>query len=362
MDILRPLLRVIMSRAKFASNHASVCAKTGATGCAKSCATACGKACATGCGKACAVTLTLMVTLGAWSATPAPRGLVVLIPGFASSVLHEIPPHDLPGESVSPYFSANVAETFISQGYLVLAVTDLKGAGELVENGERVLQQLRDYLTRFPEEKPPIYLVGHSMGGLLALYVANQVGRELPIRKIVTLSTPLEGSHVANCVVDGILPVALVERALESLLPIVDLRAIVQLTTARVHAFLAELRLPQGLSVHAFSGRQPQNRVFLPSWDAPIQSPLYNPFSHLLDEDSDGVVGLSSSRPLNLSLPTDGKSPLVVINEPVIAELDHEEQHMDYRVIAKLFQTDNVDIIPVRQREFYSNMIKVLEQ
>jgi len=303
-----------------------------------------------------------MVGLCAGSATATPRGIVVLIPGFASSILREIPPHQLPPESVSPYFSASVAEAFISQGYSVLAVTDLKGAGELTENGARVLTQLREYLTRFPEEKPPIYLVGHSMGGLLALFVANQVGRELPIRKVITLSTPLEGSHVANCVVDGILPVALVERALESLLPIVDLRAIVQLTTARVHAFLSELRLPEGLRVHAFSGRQPQNRVILPSWDAPVQSPLYNPFSHLLDEDSDGVVGLSSSRPLNLSLPTDGKSPLVVINETVVAELDHEEQHMDYRVIAKLFQTDNVEIIPTRQREFYSQMIRVLEQ
>ena len=303
----------------------------------------------------------LSLTLCSHLAGAAPKALVVLIPGFGSSILHEIPPHDLPPESVSPYFSATVAGTMIEAGYDVLALKGMGSAADFAVNGGRAISQINEYMLRYQGNPPPVYLLGHSMGGLLSLYVTNEIGFEVPIKKIILLSTPLRGSKVANKIANGIIPLRVAEKAAEALSGIVDLRGIVQMTTPKVDAFIAQLRLPAGIDIRAFSGVQPRNKLILPSWDAPIQSPLYIPFAKLVGEDSDGVVGLSSSLPKTMAIPSIGKNRLMVQSEPLVAELDHEEQHMDYRVIEDLFQTDEVDFIDQKQREFYQHMIRCWE-
>ena len=301
--------------------------------------------------------LFVVVFLVAGAAWGKPKALVVLVPGFGSGLLHEIPEHDLPPESVSSYFGETLASTMIEGGYEVFAVTDLGSAADFSINGDKAIDQIETYVAKYQDQIPPIYILGHSMGGLLALYITDQIGTQLPIKKIVMLSTPLKGSQVANKIANGIISLKVAEKAAEALSGIVDLRGIVQMTTPKVEAFLADLRLPMGIDIRAFSGYQPKNRFVLPSWEAPVQSPLYYLLAKIVGEDSDGVVGLSSSLPKSLAIASTGKNRLVVKSEKLIAELDHEEQHMDSRAIENLFLTDGIEYIDKKQREFYQQMI-----
>ena len=100
-----------------------------------------------------------------WRPDQTPRGVVVVVPGFNSH---------------SGYY-AWVARRFVDQGLATYAI-DLRGRGE--SQGERFyVQEFGDYvndvhefvtLVRAHESGLPIYLLGHSAGGVVAtLYAAE---------------------------------------------------------------------------------------------------------------------------------------------------------------------------------------------
>lgn len=105
-----------------------------------------------------------------WRPDQTPRGVVAIVPGFNSH---------------SGYY-AWVAERFVSQGLATYAV-DLRGRGE--SQGERFyVQEFSDYVNdvhefvttvRALESGVPIYLLGHSAGGVVATLYASEHQEQL---------------------------------------------------------------------------------------------------------------------------------------------------------------------------------------
>jgi alpha-beta hydrolase superfamily lysophospholipase len=105
-----------------------------------------------------------------WRPDETPRGVVTIVPGFNSH---------------SGYYGW-VAERLVAQGLAVYAV-DLRGRGE--SEGERFyVQQFEDYvddvhelvsLARSHEPGLPVYLLGHSAGGVVSCLYALDHQQEL---------------------------------------------------------------------------------------------------------------------------------------------------------------------------------------
>ena len=106
----------------------------------------------------------------AWRPDQTPRGVVVIVPGFNSH---------------SGYY-AWVAQRFADHGLATYAI-DLRGRGE--SQGERFyVQEFRDYVSdvhefvtsvRAREPGLPIYLLGHSAGGVVATLYAAEYQEQL---------------------------------------------------------------------------------------------------------------------------------------------------------------------------------------
>jgi len=61
---------------------------------------------------------------------------------------------------------------------------------------ERILSRLHAHMQQLAEDSVSVHLVGHSLGGLLALQVCHE--GELPAGRIVCLGSPLMGSAAAR--------------------------------------------------------------------------------------------------------------------------------------------------------------------
>ncbi|MGY1530444.1 alpha/beta fold hydrolase [Luteimonas sp. A649] len=71
--------------------------------------------------------------------------------------------------------------------------TDIVGYRSIVGSTDAAVRQVRDRL----RDGPPTHVIGHSLGGLLALE-ALRAEPTLPVTRVVCLGTPLCGSAVAN--------------------------------------------------------------------------------------------------------------------------------------------------------------------
>ncbi len=63
---------------------------------------------------------------------------------------------------------------------------------------ERILQRLQEQMVELADGGDAVHLVGHSLGGLLALRVCAGHAGELPPGRIVCLGSPLKGSAAAR--------------------------------------------------------------------------------------------------------------------------------------------------------------------
>lgn len=62
---------------------------------------------------------------------------------------------------------------------------------------ERILERLHERIGELGEQAAAVHLVGHSLGGLLALEVCH-AGEALPSGRVVCLGSPLKGSAAAR--------------------------------------------------------------------------------------------------------------------------------------------------------------------
>ena len=82
----------------------------------------------------------------------------------------------------------------------------------------------------------------------------------------------------------------------------------------------------------------------------------------LLGEPSDGTVRYSSAMGQEaVILDRNGNRMEIKMLPNVIADLDHSEQTLDARTF-QLLGTQNVDLIKVKQKAFFEQLIEALEQ
>jgi lysophospholipase len=119
---------------------------------------------------------------------PAERGAIVLLPGRA--------------EPVRKY--AEVIQDLTRQGYSVFAL-DHRGQGEsqrLIPDGQvGYVEYFRDYVTDFdtflttivkPAEHPNLFLLGHAMGGGIAVLYVDEHPRDRGVRAVALISPMIE--------------------------------------------------------------------------------------------------------------------------------------------------------------------------
>lgn len=286
-----------------------------------------------------------------------PKGLVVLIPG----TLNSLAPGDIRLNPISnvtelnPYFSEAVVQSFESHGFAVIVIHDLNPTGDPVDNGQIALDQIRSWYNQNAQvAKTPITLIGHSAGGLYALYAASEA-KELPVQKVFMVATPLGGVEFANEVFSKNEYLRKFEEFCAATSPgFFDLRGLPAMTSAKVSAFLKTLRLSPEVQLYALAGEAPKSELFS-SFDARNMSPFFNFTSEPITGPSDGMVSVSSAYSVS-SLSDIPITPLKNIG----LFLDHAKQVLDYRVF-KALGNFNTDYIQLEQQRVYNELAKLAE-
>lgn len=290
-----------------------------------------------------AITL-LLSSLTSFAAGPgraaAARGMIVLIPGTFSALV----PASLrkaPGPPIAPYFSRDIVEALSSRGLAVLTIPSLVPLGSFEANGEKVLAQIHQaYDAYSPAHELPLTLLGHSAGGFYALYVASRAG-ELPIRKVITVSTPLGGLELADRALGGGLA-WLLDQAQGPL----ALQGLTELTSVRVKDFLDQLAFANDLEILHVAGGLPTTAL----------NPLFSLTQALIGSPGDGLVSDQSAYGGRWPLTRfDGQPARETARPDLFIPLDHAEQVVDYRFFAK-FGRPHPERIREKQREAYERL------
>lgn len=276
----------------------------------------------------------------------ADKGTVILVPGTLNSLV--------PGTSDGPYFSQDIVKAIQDEGYNITVVKSLDPLGRIEDNGSVVLTQMRQWYSQNQDRaNQPIILLGHSAGGLFAM-AAAALAPELPITKIILISTPLDGSALANHFFgsDGI-PQTL------NILPGYD--ALKDLTTAKVTVFLNQLRLPPDLDVYAVGGSQPLAPGITKAMDSEYISPILTTPANIIQVESDGIMDTESAYGVNATLidTNENELPLHRLWNLKIP-LDHHEQNLDYRFF-KYSGFSNTDLVQQGQIRYYTEILQATE-
>lgn len=288
------------------------------------------------------------------------KGVAVLIPGTFNLDLGAVllrlgasPKTREEAERLNPFFSSEIVQTLAAQGLAVEVVRSVAPFAGLRRNGEAALREIRDwYQSRYPDGKVPITLVGHGAGGFFALYVASH-SPELPIRQVITVSTPMNGLQLADKVFDS----GSVGRELKDILDHcdgwIDLRGLPALTSPEVARFLGQIRLRPGTEILHVAGSQPIPGAFHLT-DSAYLSPFLALTARLIDGESDGLVTVRSAY--------GGKTPILdtrggrvreIARKDLFMPLDHAKQVLDYRLFTTLDETDT-ELIEFLQRQAYA--------
>lgn len=126
-----------------------------------------------------------------------------------------------------------------------------------------------------------IFLIGHSMGGLVCRYYANQYPDDQRIKRITTVATPHHGSPLANWVMQSYSPVAVISRSLLK-------NAIPDLTTTTCKAFNKDITDRSNIQYISYAAQRPH-------WELPVWMWVLLA-KHAGDESSDGLVPVSSAQ------------------------------------------------------------------
>lgn len=274
------------------------------------------------------------------------RAMTVLVPGTGNSLIPQ-------------YFSPAIQEELARHGESVWTVSGLAPFGDLRANGERVLEDILEHSTG----EEPITLVGHSAGGLYALYavhLARARGLSIRFERVVTVASPLRGAPLADLLVEP-RAVELLVRAIAWITPgFFDLRGLVEMTEARVQAFTDRLTLPEGLPVTAIGAQQEKTLNPFQGFN----SHFLNPFLALADGlvageggPGDGLVPLSSALGEGVRLRGVNFEP----RYDWIVPLDHQEVVHDRRVLRAL-GFHKTTWVEAEQRKLFAAIARLISQ
>lgn len=285
---------------------------------------------------------------------PAPG--VILVPGFFNSLAagyaRQAPPtaQQKAAEKAlekAPYFSLAIVETLEKTGSPVVVVDNLDPLGSIETNGALMLEFLNELPKRRPQFKDREWIaIGHSCGGLYTLH-ALTAQPTLPIKTLVTVSTPFRGlGFIEN--LSANIPF------LSELASLINLENLMQLRERDVATAVAKLHPPESLRIIATGGWQQACSVFNCD-EADSLSWVLSITDALVREISDGIVTWSSMIPEQKFL------PFAIEPRPDLAvSLEHWEQVQDYRFFS-LIGTDDVETIRDRQVQFFNSLYRAAQ-
>ncbi len=289
------------------------------------------------------------------------KGLVVMLPGLFNRFLPDSPMAHNPkynSTQVSKAFSQLIVDNLMTANLDVYAFEPFNWRVSVEDISSYVANELLSYYNKnYPNHDVPVYFVGHSAGGFVALRVTQMLAAEVPVRRIITLGTPYNGSPMANYLSVG-----------TSLLPLLDdltgdnfdLTGISYVTTRYAHEFLSHITLPKDVTVVAYAGYQPKNAYLFPSDDPRYLSAIFVPFQLYMPEYSDGVVDVASALgyPNTMIRNSEGFMMQVRAEREQIIPLDHAELIVDERSLQKIVPTANSSYIRDQQQKFISLLIE----
>ena len=268
------------------------------------------------------------------------KGAVALVPGTFNSF------------TLGHYFSKTIVSTLEKEGFAVKVVGGLSGIGEFQVNGDITLKSVRKwYQEKFPKSDVPLTFIGHSAGGFYALYAAT-LGHDLPIKNIILMSTPLEGSKLAERVVpdfityfDG---------------KIFDLRGLEQIKPANVRKFLQDVRVPDKVNVYASGSSQNIPGFFDNRLNSKYLSIPLSITAAIIGEESDGIVERSSVYSRTSDILTESGEELNIQSlEYMHGNLDHVEQVLNANVFL-LTLTTNIRFIEQEQKRMFTEFAHLI--
>lgn len=286
----------------------------------------------------------------AHSAKPAPG--VILVPGFFNSLAagytRQTPPTvQQKALERAPYFSLAIVETLEKTGSPVVVVDNLDPLGSIETNGALMLEFLRELPQKRPQFKGREWIaIGHSCGGLYTLH-ALTAAPSLPIKTLVTISTPFRGlGFIEN--LSANIPF------LSELASLINLESLMQLRERDVAVAIAKLHPPESLRIIATGGWQQACSIFNCD-EAGTLSWVLSITDALVREISDGIVTWSSMIPDRKFL------PFAIEPRPDLAvSLEHWEQVQDYRFFS-LIGTEDIETIRDRQVQFFNSLYRAAQ-
>lgn len=284
--------------------------------------------------------------------TPKPAPGVILVPGFFNSLAAGYARQNPPVTQQkalerAPYFSLAIVETLEKTGSPVVVVDNLDPLGSIETNGALMLEFLRELPQRRPQFKGREWIaIGHSCGGLYTLH-ALTAAPSLPIKTLVTISTPFRGlGFIEN--LSANIPF------ISELASLINLESLMQLRERDVAMAVAKLHPPESLRIIATGGWQQACSIFN-CHEAGTLSWVLSITDALVREISDGIVTWSSMIPERKFL------PFTIEPRPDLAvSLEHWEQVQDYRFFS-LIGTDDIETIHDRQVQFFNSLYRAAQ-
>lgn len=296
-------------------------------------------------------------------AQPSEGRAIVLVPGTLNSGIPDALDSTPATSPSGPYFSKAIVDTLKERTPHVLVIKNLRMVGDLKWNGEQVLTETRAwYEKEFPEGDVPITFIAHSAGAFYTLW-ANHLNEQrrtekkpLPFQSIIMLSAPLKGAEVADLLFFNQTWNQRLERALAELGPCFDFRGLLQLTTARVNEFFAELKIRQDLKLYAVAFQQEMPTLLDDPFNSQFLSPPLAVTDWFIGEKSDGLVSVTSAEAQGLILSDSKQQPVsITLVRHLPYQLDHLEQVLDVSFFAAT-GFKNLEAIRETQKSLYNGL------
>lgn len=261
------------------------------------------------------------------------KRIVVFVPGFFNSFAPE-------------YFSNDIVQAMHTKGFTVVIAQNLNPVGTIEDNGERVVKLFNNLRLMAPNAE--VSVIGHSAGGLYALYAINKGARY--IKALVTVSTPFNGVEFVEKWREDSWP-------FRKLMDLAHLDGLRQLTTPYVQKFIQSVRVPSSLKIIAYGGYQPVKWDFT---NAANMTAVLSVTDQFISGPSDGIVSFSSATWTTQIPTTDKTLNKVRSDRSFVLDLEHWEQCLDYRNFY-LLGVRNPGLIRDRQIKFYSGIANMLQ-